>query len=120
MTLTSRVKARSVQIAMVGMAVIALGALPAFADTPYHGGRAPQQQVMQWDRDTGCDARAPQWDRGGRRDDTRVRDRTSCTGTTDSISTRTTGDRLGSRTVPGARAAPRSRHVRAASGGARR
>ncbi len=68
MNLTSRVKARSVQIAMVGMAVLALGALPAFADTPYHGGRAPQQQVMQWGRDTGCDARAPQWDRGGRRD----------------------------------------------------
>ncbi len=69
MTLGSMVKARSWKIAMVGMAMVALGALPAFADTPFHNGRAPQPQVVQRGRDAGCDARAFQWDRFGRRDD---------------------------------------------------
>jgi len=73
MTLASMVRARPLQVAVVGMAMIALGGLPAFADTPFHGARDPHaapwhQEAVPQDRYAGCDARMFPQDRWGYRD----------------------------------------------------
>jgi hypothetical protein len=67
MKLTSVLKARPLRVAAVGIAMIALGALPAFADTPYHGERDARAAVMVRDRSAGCDARASWFGFGWRR-----------------------------------------------------
>ena len=39
MKFASMIKARPVRAAVLGIAMVALGGLPAFADTPYRGAR---------------------------------------------------------------------------------
>lgn len=58
MKLTSVLKARPLRAAAVGIAMVALGALPAFADTPFHGARHGRPAVVVRDRGAACDTRA--------------------------------------------------------------
>ena len=73
MTFASMIKARPVRAAVLGIAMVALGGLPAFADTPYRGARdvhaAPWlREAVRRDRSAWCEAQGFRWVRFGRRD----------------------------------------------------
>jgi hypothetical protein len=57
MKLTSMLKAKPLRGAAVGIAMVALGAVPAFANTPFYGARDAHPAVVLRDRNAGCEAR---------------------------------------------------------------
>ena len=73
MKFASMIKARPVRAAVLGIAMVALGGLPAFADTPYRGARDVHaarwlRDAVRRDRRGGCEAQGFRWFRFGRRD----------------------------------------------------
>ena len=68
MTFASVFKAKPLRIVAVGLSLVALSGLPAFADTPWHGTADRGGAVRYQDRG-GCDMGFDAWNRRDRRAD---------------------------------------------------